>query len=982
MKKILVALTICSLLFILLALWFYPSSSELIHVFRAENRSSEFLRVYEKLDLSPSRALKIKLARDLMAMGDRRGLLFAADLLREEFHEKLLQECILFASGNKERQTHLDLLEIAYKATLDLDFLNQKVALYSYFGMPEKHQETLRRIALLNPDPELLKQLYFGGSKKFVKEFLMSRLEKLSTEEKLQLYRYYTWDNELKQAYELATDHIPLEDLEPGILRDLKDLALYFSDPDQALRIMEYKVKLSPSPDDLVILAQLYDYMGDISRTLQIYSKLYEKTLDVSYLRLIAQNHFDHGDLVEYATALREILTLEYDHRLYQEIFYTLIDAAGLEDTLEFLNKGDRLSKQAGWFVSQEDKSGFGPEQTNFKLQVLWAMERKEEAVKILLTGNPANLSNDWLSLIYTVQPSEEQLPFLQEHFKKSRQIDALERIWRIALMGGNLEGGRKRIRSMLDLSKPRDLTDYLLTLPDDLVAKELDVLASREANRDVLYRVMTEAMGRSLHKLAKRAAEELLSREPKNGEVLLLLSKLHLWKDETQKARQYFALYTEIDPNHGLARFQLGLGALEKQKEKEALEHFKVALKGLNEPGQEFHKAYATWKVKGAEEAVPLFKNLFKTMKDPYILTTYLSVLDEAGKDEEFQSVLDQLDSKTQTNPDVLALVGNFQSRRKRYEEAAETFVKLSQTIPQDDLERQFEALSQIGYQEELAGNNQAAVESYSKALAIREDKIIRSSVEWLQTFIQRQASIKIASKDGVLRTEAYWMQPRRKYRIGGYLRDTGGVKKAEVFLEELEQARYRVSLGNGLHSIKFNSKVEAEWSREQYIETKEAVDEKIHRSYLGIAKNFHLKPNLNLRAQLARIGYRSPAGKIAGYQNTQVVLRLDQPSKNSSYSAELTNSSLIQSEPNRSNVGFSDYRALSLLREWNSGRKKDRRVEYATGVVWDFKNIAPVVRSAVETKSGFRLGGGWSYDPFRKGGVAEWDLRYKRKY
>ena len=142
MKQVIAVLVIISLLFVLLALWFYPSTSELLHVFRSENRSSEYLRVYEKLDLVPSRGLKISLARDLMAMNDRRGLLFALDLLKEKHDPSLLEECLLFASGHGEKEAHLELLETAYLATEDLQYLYQKIDLYSFFGMKDQHMET------------------------------------------------------------------------------------------------------------------------------------------------------------------------------------------------------------------------------------------------------------------------------------------------------------------------------------------------------------------------------------------------------------------------------------------------------------------------------------------------------------------------------------------------------------------------------------------------------------------------------------------------------------------------------------------------------------------------------------------------------------------------------------------------------------------------------------------------------------------------
>ena len=982
MKQVIAVLVIISLLFVLLALWFYPSTSELLHVFRSENRSSEYLRVYEKLDLVPSRGLKISLARDLMAMNDRRGLLFALDLLKEKHDPSLLEECLLFASGHGEKEAHLELLETAYLATEDLQYLYQKIDLYSFFGMKDQHMETQKRIALIEPDTALLKQIYFGGEKEFVKELLESRIHRLSIPEKLQLYQYYSWDNQLEKAFDLAVEYIPFKNMEPGMLRDLKDLALYFSDPEKALMIQEYRVQKTGLPEDLRVLAGLYDYMGEIQSSMDIYRRLFEKTADISELRRIAQTQFDNGYLEEYAETLSEILSYGFEKRLFEEIFYTLIDSAGMVKAAEFLNLSTMFAKKESWFDSPLDEEVYRDIQSNFLLQVLWAQGKTEEAVRELLKRDPTKLSSDWLSLIFRVEAHKSQQAFAIEYFKKSNDPEGLRRLWDIALKEGNMEEGRQSILSLLDLGKPKDITMYLLALPEDFLAKELDLLASREANRDVLYTVMNEAMKHGLYQLAKKSALELIQREPKNGEALLILSKLHLWEDEFEKARHYFSLYTEIDPNHGLARFQLGLGALEKQKPKEALEHFRVALNGLKEPEYAFHRAYATWKVEGAKAAVGMFRKLYQDMKDPYILHSFLAILDEAGEDEEFERMIADLGDENRKDPEILQLVGSFQSRRKQYEKAAETFSELSETVSEKDALQRFQALTQKGYQEELAGNQKAAVESYAKALQIKDDPTIRSSKEWLESFTKKQMAMEYTNQDGISKLQYSWMIPKSRYKIGGYLRDTEGRQDAQVSLEEIKEARYTAAIGSGTHHLSWNGKVEAEWGRNQYMETADAVEEDMHRSYLSIARNFHLRPNLNLRGELSRIGYRTTAGKIAGYQNSEISLRLDLPSKRASYTAGYSHLDLKKNHPGKSNVGFSDYKALTILKEWAASRNRNQRIEYSAGLTWDFQNLSPVIRSSLETREGIQVGGQWTYDPFLKGGVAQWALKYKKRY
>jgi hypothetical protein len=649
----LVALVLACLSTLLLLAWLlYPSKEEMIYVYEKSNRPQELMRILKtSLQKNYSLELEKKYIHTLITLGERglmkEGLAYLSKVKDRETLDKLIVHC----ETTNQLQDYLSLLDLGLEWTGGISYLEKRIDFLGLRGKKAEQIQDLKKHYFLTQQPKDLEKLYHLGETSYVMEALETDLQNLATKERIQLFRYYLWNDLKQKAFSMVPQNIRLESLDLELLQAALSLAHFFLEPEKILQITRRIATVSGKITDLRNLADLLNYYDQPEESLRVYSSLWNRKREVEDLNQMVDLLYDLGQTREYVARLREQVFFQLKWESVEVVYFELIQQGETASCLDFIqdlrihfeNSPQSLPEGITW---QDFKLRTG----QLLLDLYVHMDNPKEAVDILLTKRPQDLDLADLGFVASQKFIEPRhLPFILRYFKETGIDYYFQRVARYYVAEGQSQKARTLFKELRGPPKPDNLWEYLDLVPRKELGIEMETLAvgASVSHLEILVRY---ALGQENPELALKFSSALEELSPTNTLALKTLGDLYTWKGKPEKAFAYYEAYSKTQKDDVLVRYHLAEHYLKSKASKRARPHFEFVVNHLKPANLQERKflALATLHLGRKEEALVLAHDLaYESESGIQEWTEYLSLLVKMDEFETLERELKTLPQK-----------------------------------------------------------------------------------------------------------------------------------------------------------------------------------------------------------------------------------------------------------------------------------------------------------------------------------------------
>lgn len=829
-------------------------------------------------------------------------------------NKKLTEKALGYFAYKKDFASYISTANAAYEATKDASYIQKLVDIYGYTQNQKEQKKWLKLSFDATKDYKILYTLYGMGEREYAASNLEKNIANLPDDGVSLLKNIYLWSSKNDKYYEFIKKNLPLSKLTEIDLPILAKIAAEKGDIKTAADCYDELVSKTKEPKYLLDAAELMEYAGRPELSIKYYEKHYAATKNIESVERLAAVSYGLGD--------REG-GLRYERqKVFDEKNTTAIKA--------FIKKeaADGFDTQALKDASTYRQITDSVESAEFFADIAAAGGDIKSAKQALKTQKPNLLSKEALSIFAGTKIEDmEDIPYLKTYYDATKDPSILTSVADFGLQNGR-GYAFALLERFLGTMNGKNLRFFLDSLPIRSRKEAIESLIAESAEAEILNAIGSYALMGEDTVSAKKAFHKTLSIDRKNLTALEFAAKIESWNNNPQKALEYFLEYDGISGENPEIAYYIAELYKILQKPTYSPKYYKTAIKGLNrdDPLQNTMYLKSVSAIRSPSFVKDEFEKAVLLDDTDGLYGDYIEALYHAKKYETIEKKRLEGKNKDKRGVRILKLYAYTAVELERYKEALE-FLDEARA----GLERQNKQDPSIffdyGYVYEKMDEPLLALISYNKGL--RLDPNNQNGIEAKTALRNRLAgyiSMGYTFFGDIPSKELKLSMPLDSVRITGSALEYYNKFQNTVNIEDLEQKRFLIGIGNGYQALKLyitpqkSAKISLEYSQNYNKDYKDAVIEALKQTDYGLRVSKEIVKNIGFEGYYFLRDYIWQNQNIATATLSDMVFRYE-PLEKLSIFYENYIQNIKKQDEGVSPLGFGNYRSdtLGVIRSYD---------------------------------------------------------------
>ncbi|GEM_PF-4478386 len=854
--------------------------------------------------------------------------------------------------SQKRYQEYLKVLDFAYSKTNDIFYLSEKQKFFSFINDNNGFIKTTKELYFASNDPIYLEQLYGAGEKGFALEYFQKSIDSLTLEMLKKLYKFYLWSGDYDKIYKLVKDKIGIENLDTDEINEYVNILSYFGKYDELIDFYKFRVEKLPNEENLINLAQIYDYYGYPDEAADTFFKTFLLTGEEDYIDnviSIYQTNNNYDKFLQYS-----LIKLDkfYSVDTLKQIISLLNNIGKFEESIKLVEKN--IEKD--------------PSLLELLVTLYISFGKSAKVIPCLMNYPPEKLPIELLNIVVTEDIFEDRyLPYIKRYYHLTKDIYSLGKLFRFYTSRGEFLKFNFLFKDLIGKVNNSNYDFYLSMLPDKNKKFAAVRIGKSSFDTKLLNNIGIFLMGLNEQVESMNIFKKVLFIDPQNLTALEQTGKLYYWQQNFEEALNSLFRYEKLKDNNPIIKFYIG-EILYNRKNKDYKKYLQYTVKNIKRETLEekmvYLKAYTI--LYGIDNVLKDYhKVLQETNFNKDIYADYIDALIFSGKNkilnDEYKKFLAMSDEYKEYLR-LIRLFAYFNIHVKNFKEAETLLDKGGKIINSKKAENNT-LFSDYGYLYYSKGDKVKAVQYYKKAFASdNKNKDLKNIVDELDVFFSRKINISYSYRNDVNALKIEGEYPFRDKIWLGIGHHNYNFNRNEIFfkLEDINKSLYSFEAGINHLNITLGSNYRLFYSDTFYEDYKKALSEEMKERKIGFRFEHNLKSinNLTLYGGGSKNYYTNQNGDISettsfdiGFSyklNYDYYFTTGFTSVNlDSFKDEYQNRNFYSIDPPNykrrrgTEIYFDDYKALNFnISKYSSFDSKNLNFNWYIGTIYDLNS------------------------------------------